>query len=152
VDCRYEFIVLLRAAGRRWWEAPRLKAVNRSKTAALEVQVSDLLTDILPPLLDFGAAGRLLLSGELDRVLPLEDAVAMRAANPVKNGRIAPDAARIGARRTAMVKNLFDRGNVGVIVLGDSHSVTMLLPEGTEYSRDGEGHALKAKFLSPRHL
>jgi hypothetical protein len=31
----------------------------------------------------------------------------MRAANPVKDGRIAPDAARIGARRTAMVKNVF---------------------------------------------
>ena len=75
------------------------------------------------------------IAGELERVLPLEDAVAMRAANPVKDGRIAPDAARIGARRAAMVKNVFDRGNVGVIVLGDSHDLTRLLPEGAEYIR-----------------
>ena len=59
----------------------------------------------------------------------------MRAANPVKDGRIAPDAARIGARRAAMVKNVFDRGDVGVIVLGASHDLTEHLPAGTKYIR-----------------
>lgn len=77
----------------------------------------------------------MLLAGELERVLPLEDAAAKRAANPVKGGRIAPDAARIGARKAAMVKNVFDRGPVGVIVLGSSHDLTEHLPEGTEYIR-----------------
>ena len=109
--------------------------VDNAKVAKIETEIAQALQRIMIPLVEVGAAGRLLLAGELDRVLPLEDAAAMRAANPVMKGMIAFDGAKVQARQAAMVKNVSDRGNVGIIVLGDSHDLTRLLPEGTEYIR-----------------
>jgi len=52
-----------------------------------------------PMLLDVGAVRRLLVAGELERVLPLENAQAMRNANPIKNGKWQPDDKLTQSRR-----------------------------------------------------
>jgi hypothetical protein len=56
-------------------------------------------------LLEIGAAGRLLVSGELEEVLPLEDAELLDAAGPIlTNGKMTCDAAKLQSRQGAMVR------------------------------------------------
>jgi hypothetical protein len=84
-------------------------------------------------MLDIGAAGRLLVAGDLERVLPLENAEAMRAANPVKNGVWRPDEKLTQTRRAEMARVIRLHGPVSVIVLGGSHDLFPHLYEDTEY-------------------
>lgn len=74
-------------------------------------------------LLQIGAAGRLLLTGEIDDVLPLEDHDAWRAAKPI-DGEIGE--ASNEYRERAMAKRLPSRA---VIVLGAGHDLNKLLPQ-----------------------
>jgi pimeloyl-ACP methyl ester carboxylesterase len=78
-------------------------------------------------LLQIGAAGRLLLAGEIDDVLPLEDHEAWRASQPV-DCVIGP--AANGRRERAMAKRLPSRA---VIVLGVGHDLSKWLPGEFEY-------------------
>lgn len=78
-------------------------------------------------LLQIGAAGRLLMAGEIDDVLPLEDHKAWRAAKPVGG---AIDEAANEARERAMAKRLPSRA---VIVLGMDHDLSHWLPGEFEY-------------------
>jgi hypothetical protein len=90
--------------------------------------VDSLISDAYAEdLLLIGAAGRLLLAGEIDEVLPLEDHDAWRAAKPV-DGVIDPAANE--ARERAMAKRLPSRA---VIVLGMGHDLGRWLPSGVEY-------------------
>jgi hypothetical protein len=47
--------------------------------------------------LTIGTAGRLLMSKEIAEVLPLEDEEELQAANPVKNGVVRRDEAKIAS-------------------------------------------------------
>jgi len=78
-------------------------------------------------LLQIGAAGRLLLTREIDDVLPLEDHKAWQAAKPL-NGVIDPKANE--ARERAMAKRLPSRA---VIVLGVGHDLSKWIPDEFEY-------------------
>jgi len=78
-------------------------------------------------LLQIGAAGRLLLAGEIDDVLPLEDHAAWRAAQPV-NGRVNQAAKE--ARERAIVKRV---PVGGVFVLGPGHNLRKWLPSETQW-------------------
>jgi hypothetical protein len=78
-------------------------------------------------LLDIGAAGRLLLEGAIDDVLPLEDHQAWLAASPTDCEIQAATNAR---REQAIVKRLPRRA---VIVLGVGHDLSRRLPPGTRY-------------------
>lgn len=78
-------------------------------------------------LLQIGAAGRLLLAGEIDDVRPLEDHDAWRAAKPV-DGEIGE--ASNEYRERAMAKRLPSRA---VIVLGVGHDLRPWLPPEWEY-------------------
>lgn len=75
--------------------------------------------------LRFGAAGRLLLSGELSDVLPLDDEEAHKAAYPVtKEGKVELDEEKIAEREKAMVDRLLGSDEpVCVIVLGTAHDL-----------------------------
>jgi len=84
--------------------------------------------------LEVGAVGRMLERGEIDNALPLESEGALQKAIPLKDGKIAFDADAIQARRQAMVKQLPAQG-LAVIVLGGSHDIRDVLPEGTHYLR-----------------
>jgi hypothetical protein len=76
-------------------------------------------------LLQIGAAGKLLLSGELESVLPLEDAEAYAAANPVdEDGAVTLDQKKIKTRQDGQVRLLLDNGPFAVIVLGGAHDLS----------------------------
>ena len=83
--------------------------------------------------LTVGTVGRLVLAKEIDHALPLEDEAALQDAKPVAGGKIAPDDAKIQARRRAMVRNLPTSG-LAVVILG-SHDLGPYLPAGTLYVR-----------------
>ena len=76
-------------------------------------------------LLQIGAAGLLLLDGEIDAVLPLEDEAAYRAADPVdSNGVVTIDAEKNEAREDGQVRLLLDSGPFALIVLGGAHDLS----------------------------
>ena len=69
-----------------------------------------------------GAAGRLLISGELEDVLPLEDADALKKAKPISpSGGVKLDPVKIEALHGAQVKVALKETQVAVIVLGGAH-------------------------------
>lgn len=73
--------------------------------------------------LEIGVPGRLLLTGEIEEVLPLDDADALDAAGPIRDGDgIRLDEAKVQARRQAMVANLPAEG-LALIILGSSHDL-----------------------------
>lgn len=87
-----------------------------------------------------GAAGRLLVSGEIKEVMPMEDDEILDAANPVTSeGQVQFDAEKVQARRDAIVKNVLKAGPFGLMILGGDHDLTenvMRVGEGKcEYIR-----------------
>jgi hypothetical protein len=85
--------------------------------------------------LEIGVAGRLLLSGAIDKVLPLDDGQALEAAGPIRQGNgIRFDSAKIEARRKAMIRRLPAQGMV-LVVLGGSHDLGPHVPATTGYLR-----------------
>ncbi len=69
--------------------------------------------------LQMGAAAQLLISDELKSVMPLENAKAFEAANPVsKDGKIRFDQAKEEKREDEMIKVLMKGQGINVIVLG----------------------------------
>src|SRR5262245_37190255 len=69
-------------------------------------------------MLRFGAAGRLLAAGEVEAVLPLDDAELLDAARPVTpGGEVKADPERVRARQDAQVKAALQSGPVALIVL-----------------------------------
>lgn len=76
-------------------------------------------------LMQMGAPTQLQIQGLLNSVLPLENAVAFEAANPVgKDGKIHFDEAAEERREDEMVKILVKGQGVRVIVLGGGHDLT----------------------------
>ncbi|MBI3410370.1 MAG: hypothetical protein HY040_18680 [Planctomycetes bacterium] len=83
--------------------------------------------------LEVGTPGRLLALKEIVDVLPLEDQKALEDAKPeAKGGEILFDAAKVKARRIAMVSHLPVEG-LAVVILGGSHDLEPHLPTGTLY-------------------
>ena len=98
---------------------------KKEKAQAIETRLLVLLDEHKHRLLEMGAAGRLLISGELDDVLPLEDAVALERAKPISpSGGVKLDPVKLEARHDAQVKATMKEGPVAVIVLGGSHDLT----------------------------
>jgi len=110
------------------------KGRTTSIATALDLlrQVEDLLAEHEHRLLELGAPGRLLLSGELAEVLPLDDQDALDAANPVSPaGDVRIEPAALLAREQAIVRVLLDSEPVTVIVLGAAHDLTRALQSAT---------------------
>tara|TARA_R110002111_G_scaffold100976_6_gene156491 strand:+ start:51459 stop:52247 length:789 start_codon:yes stop_codon:yes gene_type:complete len=75
--------------------------------------------------LQMGAAAQLLINRQLESVLPLENAEAFEAANPVgKDGKIRFDEKAEEKREDEMVKSLLKGQGIKVIVLGGGHDLT----------------------------
>jgi hypothetical protein len=71
--------------------------------------------------LEVGAAGQLMMAGELE-VIPAEDTLALEAANPVKDGQVQWNEAANERREDAIVRNvLAEESAVAVLVLGGGH-------------------------------
>lgn len=98
---------------------------KKEQAQAIEAQLLALLDDHKHRLLEMGAAGRLLISGELEDVLPLEDGEALEKAKPVTpSGGVKLDPAKVEARHDAQVKHATSGGPVAVIVLGGAHDLS----------------------------
>jgi hypothetical protein len=86
-----------------------------------------------------GAAGRLLISGELEVVLPLEEVGALEKANPITpNGSVRHEENKLEARHDAQLRVLAKGSPVAVIVLGGAHDLTSSVrraDSGWEYLR-----------------
>ena len=68
-------------------------------------------------------------------VLPLDDARLLEEAKPIRVGKVQADPEKVKQREQALVKNVLDRGNFGLVVLGASHDLSALVPPGCEYIR-----------------
>jgi hypothetical protein len=89
-------------------------------------------------LVELGAAPRLLVGGELQRVLPLDNAKLLQAMDPKRDS--GPTWNRIFApifREAWMAKTLADAGPMAVAILGGAHDLTEPLGAlgGVEYLR-----------------
>ncbi|KAA0134446.1 hypothetical protein V6x_51730 [Gimesia chilikensis] len=72
-----------------------------------------------------GAAAHLLISNELNSVLPLENAETFEAANPAgKDGKIRFDKEAEEKREDEMIKNLLKGQGIKVVVLGGGHDLS----------------------------
>lgn len=84
--------------------------------------------------LQLGAPGAMLTAGELDAVLPGDDAELHRAADPVKAGNLEFDEAANKAREDAIAKLLLAQKE-SFIILGGEHDLSDNLPATVEYVR-----------------
>ena len=107
------------------------------KIRVIESQLQKMLSEHRVRMLEMGAAGRLLISGELGDVLPLEDGDTFDAANPVSQNGLKFDPEKIKARHDAQVKAASNEGPVGFVILGGSHDLSESVRRmgGCEYLR-----------------
>ncbi len=93
--------------------------------AAVVKEIEELLEEHGKRLLELGAAGRLLIAGEIEDVLPLDDAERLEQAKPQPaTGRLAVAPEKLAARHDAIVRAATADGPLAVIVLGASHDLT----------------------------
>lgn len=112
---------LMRAMG----TAGREGTDGHRQAAAIERDLLGLIGQSRPLLLEVGAAGRLVMNGEIGGVLPLDDEAALDQANPVTpGGRIRIDAAKVRRREDAMVRAALDGGPFALVVLGGAHDLS----------------------------
>ena len=98
---------------------------GKEKAQGIERKLIVLLDGHRERLLEVGAAGRLLISGELEEVLPLEEDGAMEHANPITpNGTVRHEESKLEARHDAQLRVLAKESPVVVIVLGGAHDLT----------------------------
>ena len=123
-------------------DVPRLRdMLSRAEALANSEQVTKELQDLLDEQhqrrLQIGAAGQLLMNGELAEIVPLDDDATHRAANPLRDGRVVQSEKAIAAREEAMVARLLASDEpVTVIVLGAGHDLGSLLGRrGVDYRR-----------------
>ena len=90
----------------------------------LRQQIDDSSHELRLELLQIGAAGRLYLAGELEEVLPLDDAKVLKEAYPLTaDGKITLDAKAIEARQDAQVRAMIDKGPFALCILGGAHDL-----------------------------
>jgi hypothetical protein len=129
--------VLVVIAGAWYWNSWRK---SESALASLRLRVNDLRgrvakevakevlgllehfqLDVLP----LGTAGRLLMSGEVEEVLPLDDAKLLDEAKPIgPDGRFRLDSARLSARHDGQVQAALKDGTFALVILGGAHDLT----------------------------
>jgi hypothetical protein len=116
------------------------KSDRSDKAEKIEAEIRDMIDQHQLRLLELGAPGRLLVTGEIEEVLPLDDGDLLDRAKPVTpDGKIKLDAGKLKAREDAQVKAVLDKRAFGLIVLGGAHdlsdSVRRLGQERCEYIR-----------------
>jgi hypothetical protein len=129
-------------------EVRRLKS---EKARALEAEVVALLVrhraDYRQRFLEAGAAGRLLVAGELSQVLALDDANLLEAARPVSpDGTVRDDPAKVRAREVAQVRAALASGPAAVIVLGGAHDLA------GSVRRVGKGSCEYLRVATPHYV
>ena len=112
----------------------------------LEQNILGLLQGYRLQMVEIGAAGRLLVSGEIEDVFPLEDEELLNAANPVTaDGQVRFDALKVQARHDAIVKNVLKKGSFGLVILGGDHDLS------ENVRRLGEGKCEYVRMTTKRY-
>lgn len=116
-----------------------LNGETKEKAQGIERELLALLDAHNERMLEMGAAGRLLIAGELEEVLPLEGDGAMEKAKPITpDGSVKLEENKLEARHDAQLRELKKAGPVSVIVLGGAHDLTGSIrraENGWEYLR-----------------
>lgn len=105
--------------------AGREKSERYQQADAIERKVARMLEEHEHRLLEVGAAGRLLIAGEIEEVFPLDDADLMDQARPVTPAgkvRLEPD--KVKAREDAQVGSALARGPFALVILGGAHDLS----------------------------
>lgn len=98
---------------------------NYDAARAVEAEVADLIRQHDRRLLELGSAGRLLVAGELEDVLPLDDADLLERGKPVTpDGKVRLDPERVREREDAQVRAVLSGEPVAVIILGGAHDLS----------------------------
>jgi hypothetical protein len=99
-------------------------AALKRRSAEVDRQLGEMESDHRRRLLEYGAAGRLAMLGEVE-VLPLDDADLLEGAKPARpDGVVHLDPARVKARHDGHVRRAFASGPCPVLVLGGSHDLS----------------------------
>jgi hypothetical protein len=117
----------------------REERTEQLKTATgLGHSIEEVLNDYRLDTLRNRAVDQLYMRGQIEKVMPLDDADALEQANPVReNGEVILDSETIEARQDAQARNLLKDGPLAVVVLGYAHhladNVARLAGEKCEY-------------------
>lgn len=95
-----------------------------TEAKAIEAELLVMLEQHKHRLLEMGATGRLLIAGELDDVLPLEDGATLEESRPISASGVKVDSQKIEVRHDAQVRAVTREEPVAVIVLGGAHNLT----------------------------
>jgi hypothetical protein len=95
----------------------RVQELSSAQARRVESEIVGMLDQHKVRLLQLGAAGRLLIAGEIDEVLPLDDAEPLEQAK-----RITP--ATLEARHDAQIRAVLKNGPLALIVLGGAHDLS----------------------------
>ena len=97
-------------------------------------QIDAVLKKYRQDTLQLGAAGQMVLSGELTNIRPSESLEAYEQANPLKEGTVVLDEEAIERRQDAIV-SVLTANNVSLVILGGAHDLANNLPADVEYCR-----------------
>jgi hypothetical protein len=96
-----------------------------AKAKEIEGEVLRLLERFSLDVLPLGTAGRLLMSGDVEEVLPLDDARLLEEAKPIDpSGRYHLDAAKLSARHDGQVQATLKGGPFALVLLGGAHDLS----------------------------
>lgn len=106
-------------------ETGRTAGERYRQTKQIETELAAMLDEHTARLRELGAAGRLLIAGEIDEVLPLDDAGRLDQAKPITpSGKVSIDTVKLTARHDAQVKAVLDNAAFGLIILGGAHDLS----------------------------
>ena len=112
----------------------------------LEQNILGLLQGYRLQMAEIGEAGRLLVSGEIEEVLPLEGSDPLDAANPVTaDGQVRFDAMKVLARHDAIVENVMKGASFGLMIQGGDHDLS------ENVRRIGEGRCEYVRVTTGRY-
>jgi hypothetical protein len=112
-----EVIAALRETDKELADLREQRAQVKKPAPAIDQQIEELVRGHRRQLLEYGAAARLALAGQVE-VLPLDDEELLEQAKPVK-GKL--DAAKVEARHDGQVRAALESGPCSLLILGGGH-------------------------------
>jgi hypothetical protein len=95
------------------------------EATAIEKEANGLCDKLRLDVLELGAPARLLIAGDIEEVLPLEDSNLLGQAKPVTpDGKMKYYPEKVQARRDGQVKAALENGAFSLIILGGSHDLS----------------------------
>ena len=97
-------------------------------------QIDAVLENYRRDILQLGAAGQMVLSGEITNIRPSESLEAYEQADPLKDGTVVLDE-KVIERRQDAIASVLTANSVSLVILGGAHDLADNLPADVEYLR-----------------